>query len=65
MPTRERSSVFQNGLYGASKPSFTRRFCLPAWLVPTPLLALPQLFCGTYGFLGFEKKKLSASSVPS
>src|SRR4051812_11744286 len=61
MPTRLVSSSSHSGLKpGLLKPAFTRRSCLGACEVP-----LEQLLIGTYGFDGFEKKKLSASSVPS
>src|SRR3954449_4361297 len=34
MPSCEGFNSFQNGLYGASRPAFTRWFCLATWLVP-------------------------------
>src|SRR4051812_30812947 len=60
MPTRDASSSFQNGLNAASRPAAARRRCFSACEVPEE-----QLFCGTYGEDGEEKKKFSASSVPS
>ena len=60
MPSRDGSSSRQNGLYGASSPALTRRFCLAAWLVP-----VVQLGTGSYGCSGLDRRKLSASSVPS
>src|SRR4051794_21030117 len=60
MPTRLVSSRPQSGLYAALRPAFARRSCLGACEGP-----LEQLLIGSYGFEGFEKKKLSASSVPS
>ena len=60
MPIRFVSIICQYGLNAASHPSFTRRSCLAAWLVP-----LSQLLRGSYGCEGFERKKLIASSVPS
>src|SRR3954463_13342767 len=57
MPTRLVSSICQSGLYAAFSPAFARLSCLGACEVP-----LEQLLIGSYGFCGFEKKKLSASS---
>src|SRR3954447_7373075 len=60
IPTRLVSSRFQSGLYAAFSPALARLSCFGACEVP-----LEQLLIGSYGFCGFEKKKLSASSVPS
>src|SRR5215218_7050383 len=54
IPIRDGSTSFQNGLNAAFFPSFTRRSCLGAWLVPDS-----QLFRGAKGWAGVERKKSS------